>query len=778
MRSLACRRCNAGSPAGRYAVGVVVVLAAGGLAAWLIWGRAPEDVSNPDAEFTAPTEEPKPEKRKPKDFVWPIFGYTPDRAKYFPTQVVKPPFKQGVARTAPTACSSSRRCWRTRRSTWSRTRARPSRVNADNGKRPLAPPRRHPERGLAGLVEGPAVHGDARRARHARCARRTARCCGRRTSRAAPSRRRYVRNGRVYFGSEDGTVYAVRAKNGQHDLDLRRERRGEGRARVLGPQALLRRLRRRRLRDPGERRQRGLEHRRPPGSRWDGAATSTRPPPWHSGASTWGTRTGACTRSPPAAARPRGRSRPGPTSTRARRRRRSAAAGRPSSSAPTPAASTRSTPAPARSDGRSSRRAGSPAPSSVIGPVVYFANLETRETHGLDVRTGKEVFRHKGGGFAPPISDGETLYLTGYATQLAFKPRKEASSGLRVRDVELVKRIEAAGIRKREGAPDRAAVTDAQGGQRPARGLRERRGDPLGVLRQRLAAGEAEVCAAAPPRRPAARAPRARSPRAAGPPSSPRLDSASRSSTIDLEPQLAGDDLGGLARAREVARVNDREPTPANGVRERARLRAAAVVQRRVDPALHPRRRHVVVRLAVAGEQDHFSWKSFSVSARRPRRRVSSESASSGRTLPRLTCGPEHLDEAHLLVLARRLEDQLRLVDLVDDLVDQARPRLAVGPVHAGVAGDPPLADHLRRARLERLPDQLDPAVGREQRLRVLLADLGEDREVGGELLDQGGLLLQTGSGRCRSRPRRARCRAPSASRRTRPPGPASRRAP
>jgi hypothetical protein len=74
----------------------------------------------------------------------------------------------------------------------------------------------------------------------------------------------------------------------------------------------------------------------------------------------------------------------------------------------------------------------------VIGPVVYFANLESRETHGLDVRTGKEVFRHKGGGFAPPISDGKTLYVTGYATQLAFRPRKEARgasrSGRRARE--------------------------------------------------------------------------------------------------------------------------------------------------------------------------------------------------------------------------------------------------------------------------------------------------------------------------------------------------------
>mgnify|MGYP006170295421 CR=1 FL=1 len=60
---------------------------------------------------------------------------------------------------------------------------------------------------------------------------------------------------------------------------------------------------------------------------------------------------------------------------------------------------------------------------SVLGRVVYFSNLETRETHGLRVGTGREVFRWDGGGFAPPISDGKILYLTGYATQLAFKPR-------------------------------------------------------------------------------------------------------------------------------------------------------------------------------------------------------------------------------------------------------------------------------------------------------------------------------------------------------------------
>jgi outer membrane protein assembly factor BamB len=61
--------------------------------------------------------------------------------------------------------------------------------------------------------------------------------------------------------------------------------------------------------------------------------------------------------------------------------------------------------------------------ASVIGRVVYIANLGNRNTEGLDVRTGKRVFHFHQGGFAPPISDGETLWLTGYFRVLSFRER-------------------------------------------------------------------------------------------------------------------------------------------------------------------------------------------------------------------------------------------------------------------------------------------------------------------------------------------------------------------
>ena len=64
-------------------------------------------------------------------------------------------------------------------------------------------------------------------------ARTRARPLGARTSRAAPSPRRSSCDGRVYFGSENGTVYALRASDGRVLWTYKARRRREGRARLL-----------------------------------------------------------------------------------------------------------------------------------------------------------------------------------------------------------------------------------------------------------------------------------------------------------------------------------------------------------------------------------------------------------------------------------------------------------------------------------------------------------------------------------------------------------------
>src|SRR4029078_729645 len=97
---------------------------------------------------------------------------------------------------------------------------------------------------------------------------------------------------------------------------------------------------------------------------------------------------------------------------------------------------------------------------------------------------------------------------------------------------------------------------------------------------------------------------------------------------------------------------------------------------------------------------------------------------------------PQVLDEPDLLVALRRLEDQAMEVDLVEDLVDQPGAGLAVAPVETGVARRASLADDLGGNGVARLLDLLEPEVRRKDRVRILLADLGEDGEVLRQLAD------------------------------------------
>jgi outer membrane protein assembly factor BamB len=410
-------------PRWAYLVGVVVALAAGGLAAWLIWGRAPEDVSNPDAEFTAPIEEPKP-KKKPKDFVWPIFGYTPDRSKYFPTRI-RPPFKKVWRHRAdsllefPPVLADDTLYFVTNRATAVALNAKTGDVKWRRGVGSLsaASPAWSDGRLFVVTLDGRVT---ALRADNGRVVWR----------KDIPSRTEsspVVHDGRVYFGSEDGTVYAVRAKNGRTiwtygasgavkaALALSDRKLFFG---AYGGTAYA--IRARNGREVWSTSTAGLSLGRSGNfystpavafgrvymGNTDGRVYSFTA---SSGETAWTKSTGSYVYSGPAAAPVRGR---GPTvfvgSYTGRFYALDARSG----------AERWSFQSPGRISGA----------ASVIGRVVYFANLETRETHGLDVRNGKEVFRHDGGGFAPPISDGETLWLTGYATQLAFKPRRDGGN--------------------------------------------------------------------------------------------------------------------------------------------------------------------------------------------------------------------------------------------------------------------------------------------------------------------------------------------------------------
>lgn len=62
-------------------------------------------------------------------------------------------------------------------------------------------------------------------------------------------------------------------------------------------------------------------------------------------------------------------------------------------------------------------------PSALLGDIVYFGNIETKETLGLDAVTGKKRFEYPRGGYATVVTDREQLFLVGYGGITGFKPK-------------------------------------------------------------------------------------------------------------------------------------------------------------------------------------------------------------------------------------------------------------------------------------------------------------------------------------------------------------------
>jgi outer membrane protein assembly factor BamB len=59
---------------------------------------------------------------------------------------------------------------------------------------------------------------------------------------------------------------------------------------------------------------------------------------------------------------------------------------------------------------------------TVIGHIAYWADLDSKSTFGANVKSGKLVFRRRGGAYNPVVSDGKSLYVTGYNTLTALQP--------------------------------------------------------------------------------------------------------------------------------------------------------------------------------------------------------------------------------------------------------------------------------------------------------------------------------------------------------------------
>ena len=65
-----------------------------------------------------------------------------------------------------------------------------------------------------------------------------------------------------------------------------------------------------------------------------------------------------------------------------------------------------------------------PGTATVIGHTVYTSSFKTRETTGLDARTGRRVFHLKQAGYTPMVSDGKRLFLVGYYDLIGLEPTR------------------------------------------------------------------------------------------------------------------------------------------------------------------------------------------------------------------------------------------------------------------------------------------------------------------------------------------------------------------
>jgi outer membrane protein assembly factor BamB len=65
---------------------------------------------------------------------------------------------------------------------------------------------------------------------------------------------------------------------------------------------------------------------------------------------------------------------------------------------------------------------------SAVGEVVYVAEFTNNATNGFMMRSGRQVFHYSRGTYSPVISDGRRLYLTGYSSITALQPYKHRAA--------------------------------------------------------------------------------------------------------------------------------------------------------------------------------------------------------------------------------------------------------------------------------------------------------------------------------------------------------------
>ena len=148
----------------------------------------------------------------------------------------------------------------------------------------------------------------------------------------------------------------------------------------------------------------------------------------------------------------------------------------------------------------SARISGGPV---VLGDLVFVSNLGKR-TYAFGARTGQKVWETNKGAFNPAIGDGERIYLVGYSSLFAMKPRADAVRAP-AGGVQTPARPGAGAARAVPEEPVRAARAQALRPGRPAalpRAQARRPGRLAGARHQALALPPARAAALMRPRSP------------------------------------------------------------------------------------------------------------------------------------------------------------------------------------------------------------------------------------------------------------------------------------
>jgi outer membrane protein assembly factor BamB len=64
---------------------------------------------------------------------------------------------------------------------------------------------------------------------------------------------------------------------------------------------------------------------------------------------------------------------------------------------------------------------------TVVGRIVYFADIDSKSTFGVGVRNGTRLYHNPRGAYNPVVSDGRRIYLTGYSSITALEPKEDSA---------------------------------------------------------------------------------------------------------------------------------------------------------------------------------------------------------------------------------------------------------------------------------------------------------------------------------------------------------------